>query len=87
MSEYLILHFKIPEYQSVELTAIISNEVIDIYHSKNQPDNGTTGNNTTYTDCTKYSFNETSETLTPVLHAPHVNININIDTAPVAAST
>jgi len=71
MSEYLILHFKIPETQSVE--SDIANNVIDIYHSKNQQDNGT-NTNTTHKDCTKYSFDGTK--ITPATNVTNVDISI-----------
>ena len=87
MSEYLILHFKIPEDQSVNPGTDISDTKIDIYHSKNQQDNGTTGTgtgttgtNTTYKNCTKYSFDGTE--ITKVMDGTPVDINI--ETAPVA---
>ena len=83
MSEYLILHFKIPEDQSVELTSIISNEVIDIYHSTTK-----SNNDTKYKDCTKYSFDGTE--ITKVMDGTPVDISIETDssaTSAVAAST
>ena len=77
MSEYLILHFKIPEDQSVSTD--ISNEVIDIYHSKDKhPDNGT---NNTYKNCTKYSFNGTQ-----ITQLSNTGVDINIEPVAVAGT-
>ena len=78
MSEYLILHFKIPEDQSV--ISDIANNVIDIYHSKDKQPTTGTGTNTTYKDCTKYSFYGTE--ITKVMDG--TTVDINIETAPVA---